>query len=65
MKVVMAHEIPMTTQLKIHAWKCPTHTSKKVDVNALEKCSTHLLIRNSSCQICLNLGQYIVHDDAC
>ena len=38
-------------------WKCPTHTSTKVDVNALEKCRTHLLIRNSSCQICLNLGQ--------
>ena len=38
-------------------WKCPTHTSRKVDINALEKCCTHLLIRNISCQICLNLGQ--------
>ena len=38
-------------------WKCPTHTSTKVDINALEKCCTHLLISNSSCQICLNLGQ--------
>ena len=38
-------------------WKCPTHSSTKVDINALEKCCTHLLIRNSSCQICLNLGQ--------
>ena len=35
-------------------WKCPTHSSTKVDINALEKCCTHLLIRNSSCQICLN-----------
>ena len=26
-------------------WKCPTHTSTKVDINALEKCCTHLLIR--------------------
>ena len=24
-------------------WKCPTHSSTKVDVNALEKCCTHLL----------------------
>ena len=39
-------------------WKCPTHTYPKVDVNASEKCCTHLLIRNSSCQICLNLGQW-------
>ena len=40
-------------------WKCPTHTSTKVhvDVNALEKCCTHLLICNSSRHICLNLGQ--------
>ena len=30
-------------------WKCPTHSSTKVDINALEKCCTHLLIRNSSC----------------
>ena len=37
--------------------KCLTHTSTKVDVNALEKCCTHLLISNSSCQICLKLGQ--------
>ena len=64
MKGLMAHEIPMKAQLKTHKM-CPTHTSTKVDVNALEKCSMHLLIRNSSCQICLNLGQYIVHDGAC
>ena len=38
-------------------WKCPTHSSTKVDVNALEKCCAHLLICNSSCQICLNLGE--------
>ena len=51
----MAHEIPMKAQLKTQ----PTHTSTKVhvDVNALEKCCTHLLICNSSCHICLNLGQ--------
>ena len=38
-------------------WKCPTYTNTKVDVNALEKCCTHLLIHNSYCQICLNLVQ--------
>ena len=43
-------------------WKCPTHSSTKVDINALENCCTHLLIRNSSCQICLNVGNK-VHDD--
>ena len=25
-------------------WKCPTHSSTKVDINALEKCCTHFFL---------------------